>query len=68
MEKDVKILVDGYDKFTRIEVTVQKTPGNPGTNLSKIELKYPTEIEKYGSFAGKIMWYTTKVGPDVANS
>ena len=42
MEKDVNKLVDLYDKFTWSDVKVQKTPGAPGTTLSKIKLNEPT--------------------------
>ena len=35
MEKDVKKLVEGYEKYTGSDVKVQKTPGDPGTILSK---------------------------------
>ena len=38
MEKDVKKLVDGYDKFIGSDVKFQKIPGVSGTNLSKSEL------------------------------
>ena len=44
---------------------VQKTPGAPGTTLSKIDLEDPDNINKYRSFVGNFMWYTTKMGPDV---
>ena len=35
MEKYVKKLVDGYDKFTGSDLNVQKTPDSPGTTLIK---------------------------------
>ena len=47
---------------------VQKTPGAPGTTLSKSDSKEPDNINKYRSFMGQLMWYTTKVRPDVANA
>ena len=46
---------------------IQKTPGAPGTNLSKSDLEEPDNINKYRSLVGKLMWFTTKVVPDVAN-
>ena len=39
MEKEVKKLVHGYNNFIRSDVKVQKTPGAPGTTLSKSELE-----------------------------
>ena len=38
MEKDVKKLVDGYDKFIGSDVKFHKTPGGPGTTLNKSDL------------------------------
>ena len=68
MEKDVKKLVEGYKKYTGNDFKVQKFPGAPGTTLSKTDLEEPYNINKYLSFVGKLMWYTTKVGPDVENA
>ena len=68
MEKDVKKLVEGYDKYTGSDVKVQKNPGGPGTTLSKSELEEPHNIDDYMSSVGQLMWYTTKVGPDVENT
>ena len=61
-------MVEGYKKFIGTDVNVQKTPGSPGTNLSKSELKQPKYLDKYRSFLEQLMWYTAKVGPDVANA
>ena len=66
-DKDVNILVDGEDKFTGRYSKDQKTPGAPGTTICKRKLKAPTYIYKCRSFVGHIMWYNTKVVPDVAN-
>ena len=41
MEKDVKKLVEGYDKNTGGEVKVQKTSGAPGTTPKKSDLEEP---------------------------
>ena len=49
------------------DLRIQKTPGSLGTTLSKIDLEYPDNINKYRSFVGQLMWYTTNVGPDVSN-
>ena len=68
MEKDVNKLVEVYEKFIGSDVNVQKTPDAPGTTLSHIDLEEPKYIDKYGSYVGQLMWYTTKVVPDVANT
>ena len=41
MEKDVKKLVEVYDKNTGGEVKVQKTPDAPGTTPKKSDLEEP---------------------------
>ena len=61
-------MVEGYKKYTRSDVKVQKTPGAPGTTLSKSELEEPKYIYNYRSFMGQLMWYTAKVVPDVKNA
>ena len=61
MEKDVKNLVEGYKKYTGINLRIQKIPGSPGTTLSKSDLEDPDNTDKYRSFVGQLMWYTTKV-------
>ena len=66
MEEDINILVDGYEKFTESELKVQKTTGDPIMTLSKIKLKYYTDIYKYRLFMVQIMWYTANVGLDVS--
>ena len=47
---------------------VQKTPGAFGTTLSKSDLEEPYNINKYRSFMGRKMCYTTKVGPDMVKT
>ena len=68
MDKYVKKLVDVYEQFYGSDIRVHKTPDVTGSNLSKRKLKDPTDIDKYRSFIGQIMWYTMNVGPDVENS
>ena len=67
MEKDVKKLVEAYEKFICGDAKIQKAIGAPGTTLSKSELEKQKFIDMYRSFKGHIIWYTTEVGPDVAN-
>ena len=68
MEKDAKKIVEGYKKYTGSDLRFQKTPGALGTTLSKSDLEEPDNINKYISFMGQLMWYNTKVVPDVANA
>ena len=68
MKKDAKKLVEGYEKYTGSDLKVQKNPGYPGTTLSKSELEELDNINNYISFVGQLMWYTTKVVPDVTNA
>ena len=67
-EKEVKELVEGYKKYTGTDLRVQKTPRDPGTTLSKSDLEYPGNINKYRSLLGQLICYTTKVGHVVANA
>ena len=46
---------------------VQITPGALGTTISKSDSEKPDNINKYRSFVGKLMWYTTKVVLEVVN-
>ena len=46
MHKDVKRLVEGYDKYTRSDVKVHKNPGSPHTNISKSDLQEPYNMDK----------------------
>ena len=38
IEKDIKKQVEGNEKYDRSDITSQKTPGVPGTTLSKLDL------------------------------
>ena len=68
MEKYVKKLLKGYKKYMGVYLRVQKTPGAPGTTLSKSYLEEPDNINNYRSFVRQLMWYTTKVVTDMANA
>ena len=66
-DQDIRKLVEGYKNYTECDVKFQKTPGAPDMTLSKSDLKEPYNMDNYRSFVGKLIWYTTKVGPDVSN-
>ena len=53
MEKDAKKLVEVYKNYMVSDLRVQKTPGSPGTTLSKSDLEEPVNKNKYISFLGK---------------
>ena len=61
IEKNVNKLLEVYKKYTGSNVKSQKNPGVPGTTLSKSDLEEPYNKDKYRSFVGQLMWYTTKV-------
>ena len=67
-EKDVNKLVEGYKNYIGSDAEVHKTTGAPGTTLIKSDLEEPYNIDKDRSFVGQLMWYNTKVRPDVANA
>ena len=64
MYQYVKNQVEGNKKYTGCGVNVQKTSGYTETTITKIDLEEPYNIYKYRSFVGRLIWYTTKVGPD----
>ena len=51
-----------------VTLKVQKAPGDLVTTISKSDSEETYNINKCRSFVGILMWYTTKVGPDVANA
>ena len=60
-------MVEGYEKYTGSNVKVKKHYGAIGTTLSKSDLEEPYNTDKHISFVEQLIWYTTKLGPDVAN-
>ena len=54
--------------YTGSGLKVQKTPVDMGTTISKSDLEEIDNIIRYRSFVGQLMWYTTNVGPDMANA
>ena len=47
MEKDVRKLVEDYEKNNGGDVKVQETPGTPGTTPSKSDVEEPQDINNY---------------------
>ena len=67
-EKDVKTIVEGCENYRGSYLRVQKNPKAPGTTLSKSDLEDTDNMNKYRSFVGQSMWYTTELGPGVENA
>ena len=47
IKKNVKNLIEGYEKNTGGDVKVQKTPDTPGTTTSNTDLEEPQGINNY---------------------
>ena len=47
MDKDVRMIVEVYKNYTGSDFKVQKTPGYPGTTLSKSDLEELESIKNY---------------------
>jgi hypothetical protein len=56
-----------FEKAMGRKAKPASTPGIPGKTMAKHEGE-PFKIQQYRSITGKVMWYTTKVGPEVANA
>ena len=61
-------LVEGYRKYTRSDAKVQKTCDSPCLTVSNNDLEVPYNVDKYRSYVVQLMWYTSKVVPDVENT
>ena len=68
MEKDVKKLVKVFQNHNGSNIKIKKTPGATGTAPSKSNLEEPQNTDDYRSLVGQLMWYITRVVPDVENS
>ena len=55
MNKYVKNLVEGYEKYTGSDLKVQKNPGALVITISKSDSEETDNINKYRSFLGKLM-------------
>ena len=55
MNKYVKKLVEGYEKYTESDLNVQKSPGALGITISKSDSEETDNINKYGSFVVQLM-------------
>jgi Reverse transcriptase (RNA-dependent DNA polymerase) len=67
MKKLEEEIVKKFESVTERTARLVNTPGYPGKYLTKNEGD-PVDIENYRSIVGKIMYYATKIAPDVCNA
>jgi hypothetical protein len=70
MNDMAETIIGDYEKHVGRTIKEAKTPGFPGTTLTKSSDKEAEgiETEKYRSLVGKIMYYVVKIAPDCANA
>jgi hypothetical protein len=56
-----------FEKVTGKKATAYATPGTPGKTLRKNEGAM-IELDAYKSIVGEIMYYATKIAPDISNA
>jgi hypothetical protein len=66
MPKLIGEIID-YKKAIGREAKIYTTPGTPGECLLK-HTGEPVKIDEYISLVGKIMYYTTKLAPELSNA
>ena len=64
MEKDI---IEAAEKVLNKTLKPQPTPGYPGKTLIKNEGE-PVNLDEYRSIVGKLLYYMTKVAPEMANA
>ena len=67
MEKKAADIVATYENHIGTKVKDYDTPGAPGSVLGANEGAV-VDIDMYRSLVGKLMFYTTKIGPKQANA
>jgi hypothetical protein len=70
MNDMAKAIIDYYEKYVGLTIKEAKTPGFPGTTLTKStdEQAEGIDTDKYRSLVGKIMYYVVKIAPGCANA
>jgi hypothetical protein len=72
LEANMSKLIDEtcniYTETTGITPKLFPTPATPGTVLTTNDGKVPMETSKYRSIVGKLLYYATKLGPDISNA
>ena len=67
MDKKVKATIQQYEEYIGKEAKIYDSPGKPHEYLGKNEGE-PIDTEKYRSFVGQAMFFTTKLGPKLGNA
>jgi hypothetical protein len=67
MPKMVKETAEKFEQAKGREAKVAPTPGYPGQHLIKNEGE-PVMLDEYRSIVGKLMYYMTKMAPEVCNA
>ena len=67
MPKLIEEIIDNYKIATRKEVKIYTTQGTPGKCLMK-HTGEPVKLDAYRSLVGKVMYYTTKLAPELSNA
>jgi hypothetical protein len=67
MDKMIDEIRKKFEEATKKKVKEAATPGFPGQVLVK-NTGAIVDLDNYRSIVGKIMYYTTKVGPEVSNA
>ena len=67
MVKKATDIVNTYESYIGKEVKEYDTPGTPGSVLGAND-GVIVDLDKYRSLVGKVMFYSTKIGPKQANA
>ena len=67
MDKKATDIVHSCERYIGQEVNTYETPGVPGSVLGANE-GAPVDIDVYRSLVGKLMFFSTKIGPKQANA
>ena len=67
MPKMEEEIIETYEKYAGETVKPQSTPGYPGKTLQKHDGE-PVDVDQYRSLIGKLLYYMTKVAPEMSNA
>lgn len=62
------IINDYEEMMDGVPVKLVKTPGFPGTTLTKSTDEEPERLDEYRSYVGKILHYVKKISPECSNA
>jgi hypothetical protein len=67
MSKMIDEISKKFEKARGKKAKIYATPGTPGTTLKKNEGAI-IDLDAYRSIVGKIMYYATKIAPEICNA